>query len=60
MDLGAEGDSFVNPTTGLPYAFLNITLSATVPEPGTLLLLGMGLVALIPNKKWFKAAKQLV
>jgi hypothetical protein len=35
-------------------------LSGTVPEPGTLLLLGTGVVALIPNKKRFKAAKQLV
>jgi PEP-CTERM motif-containing protein len=60
LELGAEGDPFVNPATGLPWAFLNITLSATVPEPGTLLLLGAGLVALIPKKKRFKAAEHLV
>jgi hypothetical protein len=60
VELGSGGLPFRDPTTGSVLSSLNIRLSATVPEPGTMLLLGTGLVALIASKKRLKAAMHSV
>ena len=59
VELGSGGLPFTSDGTTVLH-FLDISLSATVPEPGTMLLLGTGLVALIANKKRPKAAKHSV
>jgi hypothetical protein len=60
VELGSGNSPFLDPTGQFVLGSLNLMLSATVPEPGTLLLLGTGLAAIIANKKRLKTAKHLV
>jgi hypothetical protein len=66
LQFGYPGLEFFpcDPATGgacaTPLSVVNVKLSATTPEPGTMLLLGTGLVTLVTSRKRLKSAKHSV
>jgi len=66
LQFGYPGLEFFpcDPATGgacaIPLSMVNVKVSATTPEPGTMLLLGTGLVTLVTSRKRLKSAKRSV